>query len=263
MFSWRSRRQLLAFLIVMSPLVVIGFLIIKHAIPEPTCFDLKQNQQETGVDCGGSSCISCNLKYPQPIKVFWARAVSVREHVYDIAAEIENKNEFLSSVSVEYEFTLFDQFGQVATKSGKTFLYAQERTLIIAPAIETTRDANRAEFRIVNVLWQEKRDFAPTIIAERRAYSIAEDHGQKQGVIDITLFNTSAYDLAEVEVQIAVLDQDGNLLGINKIFMENFLSQTRQSIKGIWPQPFMGNIAVINVQPRVNIFDPHAILKPQ
>ena len=262
MFSWRARRQLVAFLIVVTPFVVVAFFVVKRAIPAPTCFDNKQNQNELGVDCGGS-CLSCELKYPQPVKVFWARAVPVRENSYDVAAQIENPNEFLSSVDVEYEFTLYDQFGPVTKRTGKTFLYAQERTLVIEPDIETTRTASRAEFRIVSTAWQEKRDLAPTIIAERRDYSVAEDHGQKQGVVDITLFNKSPYDFANVEVQIAALDKDGNLLGVNIIEVEHFLSQSRQAIKAIWPQAFTTDVAVINVQPRVNIFDPHAILKPQ
>ena len=262
MFSWRSRRQLVAFLIVVTPLVVAALITVKGLIPAPTCFDNKQNQNETGVDCGGS-CLSCELKYPQPVKVFWARAVPVRENSYDVAAQIENPNEFLSSVDVKYEFTLYDQFGPVTKRTGKTFLYAQERTLVIEPGIETTRTANRAEFRIVSVVWQEKRNLAPTIIAERRDYSVAEDHGQKQGVVDITLFNKSPYDFSNVEVQVAVLDKDGNLLGVNNIEVENLLSQSRIAVKAIWPQAFTADVAVINVQPRVNIFDPHAILKPQ
>ena len=262
MFSWRSRRQFIAFLIVITPLMVVAFVIVKRAIPEPTCFDNKQNQNETGVDCGGS-CLSCELKYPKAIKVFWARAVPVQENSYDIAAEIQNPNEFLSSIDVEYEFTLHDNFGPIIKRTGKIFLYAQERTLVIEPNIETSRTATRAEFRITNVKWQEKRNFAPTIIAERREYHVVENHGQKQGVVDIALLNKSPYDFAVVEVQVAVLDKDGNLLGVNKIEMENFLSQSRQTLKAVWPRAFVADVAVINVEPRVNIFDPHVILKPQ
>ena len=262
MFSWRSRRQLIAFLIVVTPLVVAGFITVKRVIPEPTCFDNRKNQNEIGVDCGGS-CLSCELKYPQPIKVFWARAVPVRENSYDVAAQIQNPNELLSSANVEYEFTLYDDFGPVIQKKGKIFLYAQERTLVIEAGIETVRRATRTEFRIVNVTWQEKRNLAPTIITERRDYSVVEDHGQKQGVVSITLLNKSPYDFEQAEVQIAVLDKDGNLLGVNKIQVEHIVSQSRVTLKAIWPRPFTGDVSVINVEPRVNIFDPHTILKPQ
>ena len=250
------------FLIVVTPLVVAGFVTVKRAIPESTCFDNRKNQNETGVDCGGL-CLSCELTYPQPIKVFWARAVPVRENSYDVAAQIQNSNELVSSVDVEYEFTLYDDFGPLITRTGKTFLYAQERTLVIEQNIETVRLATRTEFRISHVVWQEKRDLIPTIIAERRVYSIAEDRGRKQGVVDITLFNKSPYDFAQADVQIAVLDKEGNLLGVNKIQVEHILSQSRLMLKAIWPQIFTGDVAIINIEPRVNIFDPHTILKPQ
>jgi hypothetical protein len=262
MFSWRSQKQFVVFLIVISPIVVVAFFIIKGLIPVATCFDNKQNQSEIGLDCGGS-CVSCEFKYPKAITVFSSRAVLVSENFYDLAAEIENPNEFLSSVRVEYEFKLYDRFGLVTTRTGTTFLYAQERTLVIEPGIPTTRSAERAEFRIISVDWQEKRDLAPTIIAEQRVYSVVEVGGKKQSVVDITLMNKSLYDFAKVEMQVAVLDKQKNLLGVNKILMEDFLSQSRQEVRSIWPQEFIAEISVINVQARANIFDPHVILKLQ
>ena len=248
--------------IVIAPIVVVVFFVAKGLVPVATCFDNKQNQNEIGLDCGGL-CSSCELKYPKAITVFSTRAVPVSENFYDLAAEIENPNEFLSSINVEYEFKLYDRFGLVTTRTGKTFLYAQERTLIIEPGIASSRTADHAEFRITRVDWQEKHDLAPTIIAERREYSVVQSNNQKQGVLDIMLMNKSPYDFVNVEVQIAVLDKEKNLLGVNKILVDNFLSQSRQSVKSIWPHEFAGEIGVINVQTRVNIFDPYTILKPK
>ncbi len=262
MFSWRGRRQLIAFLVVVTPLAVIAFVTVKNAIPAPSCTDNRQNQHETGLDCGGE-CISCGFKYPQAVKVFWARAVPVRQDMYDVAAEIENPNERLSSVDVEYQFTLFDDFGPVTTRAGKTFIYARERSLVIEAGIETVRPATRAEFQILNVKWQEKPDLAPTVIAERRDYSVVEDQGKKGSKILITLFNKSPYDFLKTEVNVAVLDKDQNLLGVNKIVAESLLSQSRRDLVSLWPEEFTGAISVINVQPRVNIFDPRTIVKPQ
>ena len=250
------------FLIVITPLVVIGFIVVKNLIPTATCFDNTRNQNETGIDCGGP-CVSCEFKNPKAINVFWARAVPVRENSYDVAADIGNPNSFLSSVDVEYEFALYDKFGPITKRTGKTFLYAREHTLVIEPGITTARTAERTEFRIVSVKWQEKPDLAPTIIAERREYSVVQDHGQKQGVADIALFNQSPYDFIKAEVYVAVLDKDGNLLGVSKIEVENLISQSRRSIKAVWPQAFTTNVAVINVQTRVDTFDSHTIVKPQ
>lgn len=263
MFSWRSRRQLVTFLIIISPLVVAAFFTIKRLIPEPTCFDNKRNQNESGVDCGGSSCLSCELKYPRPIKVFWARAVESNETSYDVAAEVENPNERLASVAVEYEFALSDDFGPITKKTGKTYVYAQERTLVIEPNIETTRKATRTEFRILRTDWLEKSDTKPTIIAERREYKVVDAHGRKTSEVEMILFNQSPYDFREVEVHVAVLDSNENLLGVNKIIVENLLSQTRQTVKSLWASELQGTIAVIKVEPRVNIFDPHVIIKPE
>lgn len=262
MFSWRARRQLVIFLIVIAPLVVAGFITIKNLIPEATCFDRKQNQNERGIDCGGL-CTSCAFKYPKPITVFWTRVVPVRESSYDVAAEIENPNESLSSINVAYEFTLYDEFGSVVTKTGTTFIYPQERILVVESNIKSIRTANRVEFRITHVDWQERQDTQPSIIAERREYYVKEEHGKKQSMVDITLFNKSPYDFARLEMHVAVLDKEGNLLGVNKILVERLLSQSRQVVTSLWPGEFAGEVSVVNVQARVNIFDSRSILKPQ
>src|SRR3989338_4310772 len=110
--SWRVRRQLIILLIFATPLAVVTFWAFSKFLPEASCTDNRKNQEELGVDCGGP-CGPCELKDPKPVALYWTRVVPVRENSYDIAVEIENVNEVLSSADVEYEFTLRDNLGPI------------------------------------------------------------------------------------------------------------------------------------------------------
>lgn len=259
--SWRARRQLIAALIVLIPSVAIGMFVVRKILPAPSCEDNKRNQGEVEVDCGGP-CKSCELKHPKDILVYWAKAVVVRPNTYDVAAEIENPNEVLSASSVEYEFVLFDDLGAVATKRGKTFIFPQERMHVIEANLHTTRQPDRVELRVSKINWIYRQDAKQNIIVERREYKIEDDGTGKKSVLVANLVNRSPLDFKEVEVRFVLRDKDGNLLGANRIIVENFLNGSHREVKSIWPTVLQGVVASTEVEPRVNLFDPEVILKP-
>lgn len=262
MFSWRVKRQLIVIFIPALLILGLGFLFFQRFLPELTCFDNKKNQSELGIDCGGP-CGPCELKNPKSLETFWAKAVLVRPQTYDVAAEIRNPNEVLSSARVEYEFFLFDNFGLVARKVGRTFILPQERTHIIEANLNTTREPSRVEFRVSNIDWQFKKQERPNLIVERRDYKVVDMEGKKQSLVEASILNRSPFNFKEALVNFVVLDEQGNLLGTNKILVENLLAGSRQVIKSIWPQELIGEIATISVEPRVNFFDPAVIIKPR
>lgn len=260
--SWRARRQIIVLFIIALPFVGLGFLLVPKFLPEPTCFDNRRNQGEVDIDCGGP-CAPCELRMPKPITVFWARAVLVRPDLYDVAAEIQNASEVLSSTNVEYEFALFDEIGLIALRTGRVFLYAQERMHVVETNLSTTREPTRVEFKIVNAEWQFRQEPRPALAVERRDYTVEKENDGAKSVVEAAVFNRTLFDFREAEVRFAVLDKDGNLLGVNRILIENFLSGSRRTVRSIWPERFKGEAAEIIVEPRVNIFDTDAILKPR
>lgn len=262
MFSWRAKRQLIIVSIPALLILSLGFLFFQRFLPEPTCFDNKKNQGELGIDCGGL-CGPCELKNPKSIEVFWARAVLARPQNYDVASEIRNPNEVLYSSSMEYEFTLFDDFGLVARKVGRAFILPQERTHVIEANLNTTREPSRVEFKILNMDWQFKKLEQPNLVVERRDYKIIDADGKKQSLVEASILNKTPFNFREVVVNFAVLEKDGNLLGANKVLLENLLAGSRQVIKSIWPQELKGRAVTIIVEPRVNFFDPTIIIKPR
>lgn len=261
MFSWRARRQLLITGLILAVFSGIGFWIFQKFLPVPSCMDTKQNQGEFGVDCGGP-CGPCELKNPKAVTTFWARAVKVRENVFDAAALVQNQNEVLSSGQVVYEFALFDEFGLVTRKTGRTYLLAQERTPVIESSIVTSRDPTRVEFRIVSIDWQVRKDIHPNVFAERREYKVLTTSEKKQSAVDASVFNSTSYDYKSVDIYVLVLDKDGNLLGTNRTVLENVRAGSHTPIRLIWPGELSGAVAAIEIATRMNIFDPDLIIKP-
>lgn len=259
---WRIQRQLIVLIIILLPLAVLGFYFISKFLPEATCSDNKQNQGEIGIDCGGP-CIHCALKKPKPITVFWTRAVNVRQNAYDVAAFIENMNEILATRSLEYEFTLFDDLGLVARRTGHVFLYPQERAYVIEPNIQTAREPTKVEFKVVRALWEVRDESPPNIIVERSNYSLSDESGVRGGVVEADVMNRTSFDFKYVEIQFVVLDAAENLLGVNTITIDNVRSAARRTVRSRWPGELKGDIARIEVKPRVNLFDPTVIVKPQ
>lgn len=263
MFTWRAKKQLSIILVLAVVVGGVGAFLFLKLYFVPGCFDNTRNQGEEDIDCGGP-CISCAVRRAKPIEVFWARGVGIRPHVYDVAAFVENQNEVLVSPTVDYEFTLLNDAGEmVAQKTGRTFIFPQERTYVIESAVETTGEAKKVEFRVLNADWRVSTAARPNLIVERRAYRVAHENGTAQSIIDATILNRTALDFRQFEVRFAVFDQSGNLIGTNRVVGETLLSGAHEDIKSIWPQEFVGEAATIDVEARVNIFDPFVILQPQ
>lgn len=262
MFSWRARRYLIVFLILGTLAGGAGFFAVRRLLPAPTCSDAKQNQGEHGIDCGGP-CEPCELKNPKPLTVFWIKGIPAGENLYDAAAQVRNENELLASERLEYEFTLFDEFGPVARRGGSTFVLPQETFILAETGLSTTRLPVRAEFRVTNVVWEVRRDVPPALVVERREYRVEERAGKKQSLVEAVIANRSPLDLARVEVRVALFDQEGSIAGVNRLLLEDIPAGGRASVLSIWPFEIPARIGSTEVQPRVNILDPTVIVRPQ
>ncbi len=262
MLAWRAKRYLIILLILATPLVAAGIFLAIRFFPEPSCLDNKRNQGETAVDCGGP-CVPCEIKNPRSINVFWTRAIPVRENVYDVVALIQNPNEVTSSGKMEYEFSLMDEAGVVAKRSGRTFIYAQERMYAVEANVIVTRRPSRVEFKTGKISWRINKGDRPNLIVEKRDYKVVTAGGIKESVVESSILNRSPYDFKEVEVRFVVFDRQGNAIGANRVVLERVLAGSSRPVKSIWPRELEGEVGAIEVEPRVNIFDPAIILKPQ
>lgn len=161
-------------------LVVSGiyFLFLK---PTPSCFDNKQNGDETGVDCGGS-CIPCEQKYAQPLKENWIKNFSNGENKIILVAEIKNPNLNYAASDFVYTFDVFNKGGyKILTAPDHSFIYTSELKYLLQPIDMKPNDFGRAELGFSNYVWKSKNDFLkPNVVLKEFKTAI---YNPQQGLI--------------------------------------------------------------------------------
>lgn len=88
----------------------------------PTCFDVRQNGAETGIDCGGG-CAPCAQKYAQDIQVGAVGKFAANGKLVVVAA-LENPNDVYGFSDVVYTMKALDEQGELlGSASAHTFIY--------------------------------------------------------------------------------------------------------------------------------------------
>lgn len=107
--SWASRRRSLIFLIG-SALAVAFFVVVLMVISyrTPSCTDGIQNQDEAGIDCGGSCPYLCIARVQPPIVLF-TKVLDNGAGRTDIIALVENKNAGIAAKNVPYRIALYGE----------------------------------------------------------------------------------------------------------------------------------------------------------
>ena len=135
---WRIRRQSIIVTIIIafiSLFIVLPYWYTHREIP--TCFDGKQNQEEKGVDCGGSCSLQCKGG-AKDISVIWAKVFPVRPGTYDLVAYVENPNIDIGAPRLPYTGKLYDADGNlIAEKRGETYANPSESFVIFDGGILT------------------------------------------------------------------------------------------------------------------------------
>ena len=105
---YRLRKQVsILFVVFLFLALVMTGVYYAFLKPAPTCFDNIKNQDEEEIDCGGTSCIACEIKTLKQVEVTWAQLIPLGQNTYDLAAKIKNPNPNFGTTYVNYEFMLY------------------------------------------------------------------------------------------------------------------------------------------------------------
>jgi len=182
---------------------LFGGLIIKT----PTCFDGIQNQNETGVDCGGG-CVKCEIAELVPLKqVGDVRIFSLDSGKVILLAEILNSNQFFSSDKFSYAFIVYDiRNREIERVSGNDAIFALEKKFIFEPKISSlAKDINKIELLISDVSWKKAYE---TLRSDVVLSSQLETKKTDQGVrVSGNIKNQSSIIASEVKITAILYDQ--------------------------------------------------------
>ena len=249
MISWSSKRK---FFIGGLILLGVGILVIIPAFfllyAKPTCFDGKKNQNETGVDCGGSCVAICQSDFLKPI-VDWSRAFKVSEGAYSALAYLVNPNPSAGVERFEYKFTLYDEKNVViAERYGFSSLPPGKPVPIFEGNILTgEREPVRSVFEIVSVLvWHKIDSGTPNLKITSHEFS-GGDNPRLKALVE----NKSSVPLVNFEVTALLYDSNDNALAVSRTVVDFLAPNALKTIYFTWRLPMPAEVVRIEIKPKL------------
>ena len=227
--------------------------------PDPTCFDKVQNQDETGVDCGGVCAAECAVTYnPESLGIVDTTFVPGGDKdVYDVVAKIHNPNDELGSSAFSYTVLLKDAAGgTVGTQSGKGFILPQETKQFLAVSIYASGVPVRADVSFADMKWQRFSGYQekPKLSVFGKTYNKLSDGPFFSEAVG-NILNDSVYDFRTIVVKVILRDAAGKAIALNQTEMGALLSKETREFRLKWPKAFPGEVKTIDVEADANVYD--------
>jgi len=267
--DYRRRKQII---IVFVILVVLGLLGVgayyKWFYTAPTCFDKIQNQNEEGVDCGGPCQMSCEILTVKNLEVQWAKAVFLKDDLYDLVAKIDNVNPNYGLERFDYSFRLFDRDGQfISEKKGSSFILPGQNKYIIetnAPASVRPAKTDLVIVAAQKTDWQRlTNDFAtPDIFVQDKKFEYLEGQaGQGTAQASGIIKNNSNFDFDKITVAVVLFDANKEIIGVNKTEAYTIPAGEERYFSVLWFSPLAGEVKSVDMLADTNLFSDSNFMK--
>lgn len=254
--SWSSKRQFkIIGLLLVIPLFVVAFFVYSFLSQKPTCFDLKMNGIEQGVDCGGTCRLQCT-EYMQDIAVKWARSFQITDNLYNSAAYIENQNTRVGIEKITYQFKLYDKDRLlIAHREGETFIEPNKGKVVFEEQIQvgniepvytnfvftSTPVWYTVDSRFSELVFQIKDKKLNTSDIKPRFSSVLKNVSEK-------------YPINNVEAIVVLFNDLGNAIQVGKTTLGNVAPLDEKNIFVTWQSQFEETPVSFEVYPQFNPF---------
>ncbi len=235
--SWATKRRFIqggVFLIVVA--LLFGLIFWKIFYKTPTCSDGYKNGDETGVDCGGSCINLCTSDTLNPV-VLWSKIFNISGDVYTAVAYIENPNLNSNNKNASYQFSIFDDKGNlIITKDGTTSIPKGKKFAVFETGIVLKGSKPKtSDFKFIKFgPWEKDLSKEPEITVKYGALSASSSIPRITG----TISNESLQNISGLELAVFVLDGNENVVAASNTFVDNLLKRTTQDFVFTWPKQF-------------------------
>ncbi len=248
--SWAGRRRVIVLTVVGA--VILAFLItvgIATFYKTPTCTDNKQNQDETGIDCGGACSYLCREEQLPPTILF-TKAIQNGEGRTDVVALVENKNVAAAAKGVPYRLTLYgaDQT-LIQQVTGTLDLPPGSVVPVFVPGIASGK-------QVVAGAFLEIEDTAPHWFSLTYDPRIMPKVSTPtlSGTLDLprveTVFiNASAINLTNVRAIVFVRSTGGEIIAASSTLLPVVPAQGQATAVFTWNAPFKSKPTALQVVP--------------
>jgi hypothetical protein len=246
--GWSERRQVLYYLVAFAILAVLLVAAWRvFFVKTPTCFDRTKNNDEKGVDCGGSCALICAETAKTPT-VLWARSFETAPHIYTAAAYIQNNNvaENGATKQVRYTFQIFDNKNVlIVERQGVLDIPPQQIVPIVESQIDVgTRVPARTffEFDDEPMVWH-------TIPAASIPTLKITGSRLENGRLSTTISNESLIDAKKVTVVAVLFDLNGVARAAAKTTLSKLSRKSSENLTFSWPNAESGYTFEVKVVP--------------
>lgn len=232
--SWSLRRRLMySGGTLLVALCVVVFVWIKFFIVPPTCFDGKQNGDETGVDCGGSCALVCQSDVHPPV-VLWTRVFPDGPHTYTAVAYVQNNNGETGAYGVHYSFQLLDADNKlVVEKDGVMDIPPVQTIPIMAPAVDVGNGTVAHALFAFNDTPAWQRVPHGSVPALRVVSQTLAPDGTR---LDATVENDSLNDQSNITVVAVLFDDQDAARAASRSVIPALSSRSSTHVVFTWPQ---------------------------
>lgn len=260
----RDTKRLTIIALYLLSTLVIGTGLYFLFQPKPSCIDGKQNQNETGIDCGGVCLVACIEKIVgNDILVREIAFIPTDRGKYDIVAKIFNPNNDIGAASFQYSLFLRDANDKELTRvSGTNFILPQETKSLLAFNLEPGQIPAKAVIELSNFEWTRPKGYRakPELNIYSRRY-VSNPDPSVFGAAIATLVNESLYDFRKIQIKVVLRDASGAPLAANQSEMQTVTVGREQDIRIVFPQPFPGVVAQVDMEAEANTYDPENFLQ--
>lgn len=244
-FTWADKRRF--YVIGGAALIGIALLtvfVISIMYEAPSCMDQKLNQDEAGIDCGGSCAYLCAHEVQEP-RVTFARTIENGSGRTDVIAYIENRNQSAEAKSARYTVEVFDETGNLlGTKEGTMDLPARSTVSLFIPGIyQGIGTAPRAFVSFADdTKWRNARG-GENAIAVSQADLVLGDRPR----VNAILSNISPTAVYNKTVIATVFNQEGVAIAASQTVVREISGRGTATAVFTWNQPFAGTAARVEV----------------
>ena len=247
--GWAARRRffILFGIVLLGALIFFGasFLTFHKA---PSCVDNIQNQDEEGVDCGGSCPYLCTNLEEAPSVRFTAALAGAPGRT-DVVAYVDNKNAHAAARNVPYDIKLYGADHQlVQDVTGSIDLPPGASVPVFVPGVNSGNQTVAEAFLTIDsssIRWYAAEDTrvvpkvgSPVLFGTTDAPRIRA-----------SLTNPSTSPLRNVRAVVLVYDLSGNVMAASQTIVASVPAQGSADAVFTWNQPFPDSVSSIEVVP--------------
>ena len=253
MNKWSAKRKRIIFLIIFVAVVIlVGVPLFFFLYKTPTCFDGKQNGDETGIDCGGSCQLLCSVESLPIIQKGDPQVLNVADNVYEVVALFENPNVSAEIYRVGYTIKLYSALSPAPVKTieGETFIPKNTTFAIFeGPFMMEEEVPVKAIFnwQEKDLVWQKNDTALPKISIRSKDLTKTESTPR----LELRVSNDALETIYNVEFIVLLSDPEGNIFAASRTFLDSLSPSNLTPTVFTWPTAFQKQASLIDVISRV------------